>query len=318
MLEEEKRLEEVRYNNAKNIYNAYKELGLNPYDSAIGKSLIPKLEQEEIVRTKLNTDYENAKKVYYTYKKLGLDPSTSAIDKNLISILEKEENAKKTIDMNYEDASKEIDNKYNLNDIKYQQKLKVFSMKKSIDKEPIAFNKKVKTLLKQDLATRICVFMVIGGLVTTEIISLANGYKKGKERNDYLKEYKTEIFNENSNKWATKSREYDEKTEESYVKLTINHSHNINNMLLETKENYNDPIIAFYLFYFSLDEWCLNNKLTEYLNNFNKIYETDYTSLEDFLTKNNFKNLKDLKKYVSDVIESEKELNGNRNSNAGR
>ncbi len=46
-MSDEEKLEQVRLLNARNIYNAYKDLGLNPSESSIAKDLLTILEQEE-------------------------------------------------------------------------------------------------------------------------------------------------------------------------------------------------------------------------------------------------------------------------------
>lgn len=81
-------------------------------------------------------------------------------------------------------------------------------------------------------------------------------------------------------------------------KEDTDHYHDLINIMVETKTEYENPIVGFYLVYNNLDKYCKNYKLEEIFYNFNLVYKTDYTSLEDFLQKNNFKNQKEFAEYV--------------------
>lgn len=81
-------------------------------------------------------------------------------------------------------------------------------------------------------------------------------------------------------------------------KMDTDHYHDLIDIMIETKEEYENPIVGFYLIYNNLDKHCKNHKLEEILYNFNLVYQTDYTSIEDFLQKNNFKNMNEFKEYV--------------------
>ncbi len=58
-MSDEEKLEQVRLLNARNIYNAYKDLGLNPSESSIAKDLLAVLEQEENEIKKQKNQQEN-------------------------------------------------------------------------------------------------------------------------------------------------------------------------------------------------------------------------------------------------------------------
>jgi hypothetical protein len=52
-----------------------------------------------------------------------------------------------------------------------------------------------------------------------------------------------------------------------------------------------------------MGEACLNQGLTA----FNRLYNTDYQSVSDFLTKNNFADIKEWKIYVANKLAEQKE-----------
>lgn len=98
--------------------------------------------------------------------------------------------------------------------------------------------------------------------------------------------YKENIFNPNTEKFYNQEKE------------DIDHTHDLIDIMVETKEEYENPIVGFYLVYNNLDKYCKKYKLEDIFYNFNLVYKTDYTSLEDFLQKNNFKNSKEFEEYV--------------------
>ena len=79
------------------------------------------------------------------------------------------------------------------------------------------------------------------------------------------------------------------------------HKHHETTILERLKEEYENPIIIFYLFYQKLmqDEQCRIHYKQVWMQVYNNVNNTDYTNLEDFLKKNNFNNYEELKEYVA-------------------
>lgn len=101
------------------------------------------------------------------------------------------------------------------------------------------------------------------------------------------------------------------------------HSHDWEKIIAEIHQEYENPIVGFYILYNNLDEDCKNGYFNTIIREFNLQYGTNYINLEDFLTKNNFKDFKEMRKYVDFEIyrlnaEKELEISGNRNSTLGR
>ena len=94
---------------------------------------------------------------------------------------------------------------------------------------------------------------------------------------------------------------YNPKTEETI------HWHEPMNIVMQAKNAHEDPIVAFYNVYNSLDKYCKNNDIETYFANFNLIYGTDYKNLQDFLLKNNLIDESEWKTYVANVLIEEKE-----------
>lgn len=78
-MSEEEKLEQVRLLNARNIYNAYKDLGLNPSESSIAKDLLTFLEQED-KESKRKKEQQEIDVFGHRLKKLSMKKSIGVSD----------------------------------------------------------------------------------------------------------------------------------------------------------------------------------------------------------------------------------------------
>lgn len=126
----------------------------------------------------------------------------------------------------------------------------------------------------------------IGAIATPVVAHAINTAYPNQMIEEATENYKENIFNPNTEKFYNQEKE------------DIDHTHDLIDIMVETKEEYENPIVGFYLVYNNLDKYCKKYKLEDIFYNFNLVYKTDYTSLEDFLQKNNFKNSKEFEEYV--------------------
>lgn len=128
--------------------------------------------------------------------------------------------------------------------------------------------------------------LAIGAIATPVVAHAINTSYPNQMIKEATQDYTENIYNPNTEKFYNQD------------KNDVDHYHDLIDIMVETKEEYENPIVGFYLIYNNLDKYCKNHKLEEILYNFNLMYKTDYTSIEDFLQKNNFKNMKEFKEYV--------------------
>ncbi len=104
-------------------------------------------------------------------------------------------------------------------------------------------------------------------------------------KNGALQEYKENIFDPNTN--------------------TVIHSHDLIEMMYETAQKYEDPIVGFYLVYQNLDDWCKNYKIDDFIYKYNLVFQTNYLNIENFLEVNHFQDMKELEAYVLERLNEE-------------
>lgn len=147
----------------------------------------------------------------------------------------------------------------------------------------VPLNVSKRIMPKAEYLAKIGAFLLAGGITALSIFE----YKDFKEKADVvgpiLIEYEKDIlYNEDNFK------EKISLVDSSYYDLI--HWHEIKDVIAATKERFEDPNVALYMIYYSLDDYCRQeHKFKEFLDDFNYEYGTYYESFEDFLEKNNFK-----------------------------
>ena len=161
------------------------------------------------------------------------------------------------------------------NNITYIKEISLQTLNNSVKPNvKVPFKTKKVKVSKKALAVGACVFMIAGGVATPTIIRIAKNIPTINKEEHFLSE------------------------ENDIIKIAKNVSE--------------DPIVVLYFAVNALDSWCRNNNIDSYLYYFNKIYKTNYESIDDFLFKNNFKDKVAWKSYVGNKLIEEKEqhLNG--------
>jgi hypothetical protein len=153
-------------------------------------------------------------------------------------------------------------------------------------------NRKKAPSNKKAIAIGACVLLVAGGSLIPKAVEVV-------ERN-YTINKEVEDFNE---KYVEPNTTYSVVTDEKTSDDKVVHWHDYADVFMQAKYTTNDPVVAFYLAYDSMGEACLNQGLTA----FNRLYNTDYQSVSDFLTKNNFADIKEWKIYVANKLAEQKE-----------
>lgn len=163
-----------------------------------------------------------------------------------------------------------------------------------VNKKSIQNSVKPKTKIKKKAKKRhlnvagfiLASSLAISAIATPVIAHAINMAYPNQMIEEATKNYRENIFNPNTEQHFNSE------------KMDTDHYHDLINIMVETKEGCENPIVGFYLVYNNLDKYCKKYKLEEIFYNFNLVYKTDYTSLEDFLQKNNFKNKKEFEEYV--------------------
>ncbi len=211
------------------------------------------------------------------------------------------EKAKKDIENNTEEMLKERE--FSKDWIQKETKESVSkgileaSKKKSIKQNSKVANKRQKKEVpKAKIAVCASIISLCAAVLVTP--SVAKKANEINTLNSALNEYQEEIVKPNTTSSII------EKKDGTYIPV---HEHKMYTILQELKEQQENPIIRFYLFYQTLlhDPECKNNYMNAYMKAFNNINNTDYTDLDDFLHKNNFENIEELKEYVSLELQAE-------------
>jgi hypothetical protein len=188
---------------------------------------------------------------------------------------------------------KEIRDDTSANDLQF---INIEIKKNSIKPGVKVPNNRRKSLLnKKTLAIGACVLLVAGGSQVPKAVNVA--------KQNYMVNKEVSYFNE---EYAAPNRTFklvtDEETDESkYINYYTLDGYK--NIFLKAKYTIDDPIVAFYLAYDSMGE----NALNQGVKIFDYYYGTDYTSVEDFLVKNNFGDKKEWKLYVVEKLNEQKE-----------
>ncbi len=192
------------------------------------------------------------------------------------------------------------------------------SMKKSVKPEVKVKNKqKMKKMDQEKMNRKVLKFVgtvvLTAGITTSVVRNFADDVYANHLKKEALEEYTETIYEPNTKEeWARNDG----------VNRLMD-SHDFENMIEETRQRYEDPVVGFYMLYTKLDQECKNNYMNSIMASFNLHYGTDYKDLEDILVKNNFKDYYELSKYVSFEIyklhaEEEKVYDGSQSSTLGR
>lgn len=186
------------------------------------------------------------------------------------------------------------------------------SIEKSVRPNVFVSDKRKKVKINFKKAAFITAATTI--LMTSVSAYTINHYYPNQQYKENLKEYKEEIYMPNMTYVGVK--------ENASAKKVPVHDHDWESMIQEIKEKYENPITAFYMFYYTLDEYCQKNNLNLVLNEINLYYGTDYHSIEDIYASIGVDSFKGLKEYVkmdlSRLKEGELSDGENRSSNLGR
>jgi hypothetical protein len=155
---------------------------------------------------------------------------------------------------------------------------------------------------KKSLAIGACVLLVSGGVVNANAEKIANTIRSDKIVHEAVLNYSENYVSPNTHYNVISNNDTD--TDE------VVHWHDYSDIFMKAKYTTDDPVVAFYLAYDAMGEDCLNKGISS----FNRLYNTDYESVNDFLIKNNFQDKKDWKINVAKKIQQQKE-DGYGNSN---
>lgn len=186
-------------------------------------------------------------------------------------------------DLNLE-SSQEIESGLDINELIEK------SMSASVKPGIKVKNKQKKLKVPKKVAKYALTVALISSTLTVGTKEVINHHYQNQQIKEEVKEYK-EIYHDNFIQAGVK---YDE---ENYVYNPI-HDHDFDNLIKDTYERYADPLVGFYMLYTNLDDSCKKNNIYYVLQIFNKYYQTDYKSIDDLLTRNNLKNLKELREVV--------------------
>lgn len=177
----------------------------------------------------------------------------------------------------------------------------------------VAYKKRKVELSKKTLAVGACVIYIAGGLTMPRFVEMAQNISTAVERNIVVAEEVQEFSVEHVVPNTHYSFAADPETKE---KVTV-HWHDNVDIVMNAKQKHEDPVVAFYMIYASLDEHCRKEDIGSILNIFNRLYGTNYADVKDFMQKNNFTSAKEWKSYVGNALmEKEETLDGS--SNFGR
>ncbi len=190
-------------------------------------------------------------------------------------------------------------------------------LRKSIEKsvKPNVFVSNKRKTVRGNLKKYVFLAAATSILMTSVSIHTLNNHYQNKQYKENLKEYREEIYNPNTT--------YDGVQYSASLKEKVPiHNHDWQSMIEEIHEKYENPITAFYMYYYTLDDYCKKNNLNTVLNEINLYYGTDFHSIEDVYAYANVANYKELENYVKNDLSrlNEGELSDgeNRSSNLGR
>ena len=190
-------------------------------------------------------------------------------------------------------------------------------LRKSIEKsvKPNVFVSDKRKTVKANVKKYAFITAATTILMTSVSAYAINNHYQNKQYVENIKEYKEEIYNPNT---TYDGVQYSEALGE---KVPI-HNHDWKSMIEEIHTKYENPVTAFYMYFYTLDDYCKKNNLNIVLNEINLYYGTDFHSLEDVYTYANVSDYKDLENYVKNDLSrlNEGELSDgeNRSSNLGR
>lgn len=171
--------------------------------------------------------------------------------------------------------------------------------------------KKRQEKIKKDVYVVTAIAVLLTSFATYEIFKV----HQNATFNESIKEYKEQIYDTN---FYYRGIEYSE-TLQKNVPL---HDHDWQAMIKQIHEKYSNPVTAFFLYYYTLDDYCKKNNLEILLSGINQYYGTDFHSIEDVANYANCKNYDELKEYVEKDLkllkEGEQMDEYNRSSNFGR
>lgn len=175
----------------------------------------------------------------------------------------------------------------------------------------VANKRKKVELSKKALAVGACVIYIVGGVTMPHLMDMAKNVHTSFELNKVI----VKEINEFSEEVVVPNTTFDyARNDETNEKETI-HWHDSADIVMNAKQQHEDPIVAFYIVYASLDEYCRKNDIGSILDIYNRLYGTHYEGVDDFLIKNGFTSLKEWKAYVGNVLmEKEATLDGSSNS----
>ena len=179
----------------------------------------------------------------------------------------------------------------------YKKKLVKSSKKTSIKPGCKVSNIREKMQISK---TKIALGLGLVGMCTSIIVSpiVAKKIKQNNALNTSLDEYQEDIVVPNTTFFINHNE---------VINHTAGHNHKEKEILEQLKEKHENHLVTFYLFYQSImkDEQCRNHYKQVWMQVYNNVNNTDYTSLEDFLEKNNFGTYDELREYVALELQAE-------------
>lgn len=173
--------------------------------------------------------------------------------------------------------------------------------------------KKKVEVSKKAFAVGACAFMIAGGLATVTSINIVKNVSTSIKENQVIREEVGDFRTE----YVTLSTHYNYVTNAETLETEPIHWHDYTDIVMNAKQANEDPIIAFYMVYTSLDDYCRSEKINTIIETYNRFYGTDYSSLNDFLLKNHFATQQEWKTYVANTL-MEQEAIRNGSNNLGR
>lgn len=173
----------------------------------------------------------------------------------------------------------------------------------------VPLKKKKITMSKKSLAVGACAMFLAGGLASNQAIGIVKNISTTIEENSIIKPEINKFIATGVNPNTQYNFLTNPDTGENYAV----HWHDFYDIVEKAKKTNEDPIVAFYLVYNSLDEYCRVERISSVIDTYNFLYGTDYESVEDFLFKNSFADKKEWKAYVANalVLQKEEGLDGN-------
>lgn len=153
--------------------------------------------------------------------------------------------------------------------------------------------KKIKSYLDEAMIYAKCIMgasAIISCIATPIVGEFTDDVYANHLKREAREEYVTEIYEP----YTTSSLVKDE--ESGYYIPT--YRHNWEKIVNNVHQQYENPLIGFYLIYTKLDEDCKKNDMDSVFREFNLQYATHYQNVNDLLKENNFKNFKEYAKYV--------------------